>query len=311
LLRREDLELHESDWVTPLKVDYRGLEVYTTPPNSQGIAALQILNGLSVLRAERFAPGSADHIDLLVRAKRVAFADRERFISDPERVTVPVRELLSMEHAQRALAAPSEEGTAHAVGGDTVYLCAVDGEGNACSMIQSLYFGFGSGFTAGETGVVLHNRGHHFSLADEHANRLEPGKRTLHTLMASMALRDGRPRLVFGTMGADGQPQGSVQVLERVLGGATPQEAVSAPRVLSGRFHPKDSDVPLHVEADLGADVIEELAARGHEVSIVPPKDARLGHAHAILVDGGEPAAGIDPRSDGLELGGASWLSAR
>jgi gamma-glutamyltranspeptidase/glutathione hydrolase len=168
-------------------------------------------------------------------------------------------------------------------------------------MIQSIYFGFGSGFTAGDTGVVLHNRGHHFSLAEGHTNRLEPGKRTLHTLMASMALRNGRPWLVFGTMGADGQPQGTVQVLEQILRGASPQRAVAAPRVLSGRFHPDDSDIPLHVEEDLGADVIDELAARGHEISIVPPKDARLGHAHAILVDGGKRLAGVDPRSDGLE----------
>jgi gamma-glutamyltranspeptidase/glutathione hydrolase len=183
--------------------------------------------------------------------------------------------------------------------GDTVYLCAADQWGNACSVIQSIYHPFGSGFVPAGTGVLMANRGAYFSLDERHPNVIAPGKRPVHTLMASMALKEERPWLVFGTMGGEGQPQTNVQVLLRALAGASPAEAVAAPRVLSGQLIPGDGDDQVHVEEDLGADVIAELRSLGHDVKVVPAHDELMGHAHAILIDGDQVRAGADPRSDG------------
>ena len=183
-------------------------------------------------------------------------------------------------------------------------MCSSDlGAGNACSLIESTYYAFGSCFAPGESGIVLHNRGHFFSLDDEHPNRLEPGKRTLHTLIASMAFAGDDLRLVFGTMGADGQAQTTVQVLERHLAGASPQEAVSAPRILHGRFAAEDDPEELTVEAPMGEEVIAELRRRGHAPVVAGEHEERLGHAHAIeLRPDGTTAAGSDPRSDGAAI---------
>jgi gamma-glutamyltranspeptidase/glutathione hydrolase len=300
LLRREDLEAHRSDWVEPLRVKYREIEVVTTPPPSQGIAALLILNRLAVDRADRFPVGSAPWIDHFVAAKRAAFADRDRYVTDPGFVDVPVSYLLSTAHQLQEHDATTSV-MSGPTGGDTVYVCAIDRAGNACSLIQSIYYAFGSGFVAGDTGILLQNRGHYFSLDEAHPNALEPGKRTLHTLMASLALREGQPWLIFGTMGADGQPQTTVQVLEQALAGAGAQAAVSAPRVLSGRFLVEDDEEPLLVEEDLGDETISELRALGHLVQPVPPRDERMGHSQAILIrEEGTAEAGFDPRGDGL-----------
>jgi gamma-glutamyltranspeptidase / glutathione hydrolase len=296
----DDLAAYAPRWEAPLRTRYRGLEVLTTPPNSQGITSLLILNALAEMDAERLRPGTAEYVEAFITAKRSAFADRDRHVADPDFVDVPVDRLLAREHAREALHGAPPTSSPTAAGGDTVYLCAVDGEGNACSAIQSLYYGFGSCFVAGDSGVLLHNRAHYFSLDERHPNRLEPRKRPLHTLMTCLALDDGRPALVFGTMGADGQPQTNVQVLDRVLAGLGPQEAVAAPRVLHGRFLLEDDPDLLHVERDMGADVIPELRDAGHRVQVVPRHDERMGHAHAIAIDGGgRLSAGSDPRSDG------------
>jgi gamma-glutamyltranspeptidase / glutathione hydrolase len=299
LLDDADLAGYAPRWETPLRVSYRGLEICTTPPNSQGITSLLMLNALAELGVESLRPGGPEHLEAFIAAKRSAFADRDRYVADPDFVEVPVERLLDPGHARTALARVPVESAPTTIGGDTVYLCAVDCEGNACSAIQSIYYGFGSCFVAGDSGVLLHNRGHYFSLDERHPNRLEPGKRPLHTLMACIALEDGRPWLVFGTMGADGQPQTNVQVLERVLAGCGPQEAVSSPRVLHGRFVLEDDPDLLHVEPDLGAEVISALRDAGHRVQVADGYDERMGHAHAIRVDGDTLSAGSDPRSDG------------
>lgn len=153
------------------------------------------------------------------------------------------------------------------------------------------------------------NRGAYFSVEEQHPNVIAPGKRPVHTLMASMALKDKRPWLVFGAMGGEGQPQTNVQVLQRVLAGASPAEAVTAPRALSGQIFPDDADDQLHVEEDLGAEVIIELRRLGHNVKVVPAHDEMMGHAHAILIEGDEVQAGADPRSDGSALVHATTMS--
>jgi gamma-glutamyltranspeptidase len=255
-----------------------------------------------VLGADEHPPGSPEHIEALVRAKRMAFADRDRYITDPKFVAPPIERLLHLDHARERLAAPTSADRGSG-GGDTVYLCAADAAGNACSAIQSIFYTFGSGFVAGDTGILMQNRGQYFSLDDAHPNRLEPGKRTLHTLMACMALDGEDLRLVFGTMGADGQPQTNVQVLERYLRGDSPQAAVSAPRIRHGRFFPDDDPTRLNVEERMGADVIDELAARGLDPNVLPAYDEGLGHAHAIeLAADGTTRAGSDPRSDGAAI---------
>lgn len=303
LLRYEDLAAHRSDWAAPISMTLGELDFYTTPPNSQGVVALEMLNLLKLWDIETLSPGTADHIHDIVRAKVVAFADRRRYLGDPSFADVPVSKLLSEEHARETAETSSVRDRSAVLDGDTVYVCAVDGSRNVCSLIQSIYYAFGSAFVAGDTGVLLHNRGHYFSLDETSINVLEPGKRPAHTLMASIGLRAAQPWLVLGTMGADGQPQTVTQVLLRLLAGEHPQEAVSAPRVLSGRFLLEDSDDRLLVESSHGSETVKRLEALGHDVEVVPALDERMGHAHAIVIkpDGGLEA-GSDLRSDGEAL---------
>jgi gamma-glutamyltranspeptidase len=289
LLTADDLGTYEPDWPEPVATRHGGLDVVTTPPNSQGVTALVMLRRMRGLAP----PGTVAYVDDFIAAKLHAFALRDAHVTDPDHMRVTSAELL-------ADAAPPAPAPAAPVCGDTVYACAVDADGNACSLIQSLYYGFGSCFVAGDTGILMHNRAHYFSMRPEAANVLAPGKRTLHTLMACMALEDGQPRFVFGTMGADGQPQVNVQVLHRLIDGAHPADAVAAPRVLHGRFALEDDPDTLHIEADHRPAAAEVLAERHPRVAIVPPRSERLGHAHAIAIGAdGEVAAGADPRSDG------------
>jgi gamma-glutamyltranspeptidase len=300
LLRRADLAAFAPEWAQAVRHAYRGLDVVTTPPNSQGVAALMMLNALAVL--DRGAPGTADHVEALIAAKRFAFAERDRHVADPRFGPVPITELLAIERARAALAGP-EPAAARSSAGDTVYLCTLDHDGNACSLIESVYYGFGSCFVAGDTGLLFHNRGHYFSLDDDHPNRLEPGKRPLHTLMATMAFAGDELRLVFGTMGADGQAQTTVQVLERWLAGGGVADAVSLPRILHGRFVPEDDPEALTIEAPFGDEVIAALRERGHAPLVAGEHDERLGHAHAIeLRADGTLDAASDPRSDGAAM---------
>jgi gamma-glutamyltranspeptidase len=289
LLRADDLRAYRPEWTAPVAARHGGLDIVTTPPNSQGLTALLMLQGM---RPDA-APGTLDYLEAFVVAKVRAFALRDAHLTDPAHMRFSAEDLLA---GRAADAAPATA----PVAGDTVYACSVDAAGNACSLIQSLYYGFGSCFVAGDTGILLHNRAHYFALRADAANVLAPGKRTLHTLMACMALEDGRPRLVFGAMGADGQPQANVQVLHRLLAGATPADAVAAPRVLHGRFALEDDADTLHVEADHAPAGTDALAARFARVAVLPPHSERFGHAHAIAIGAdGAVTAGADPRSDG------------
>jgi gamma-glutamyltranspeptidase/glutathione hydrolase len=193
-------------------------------------------------------------------------------------------------------------GTASA-GGDTIAIVAADGAGNAVSVIQSLYHEFGSGIVAGDTGVLLQNRGAFFSLDPRHPNRLAPRKRTAHTLIPSMYLVDGRPRLVYGTMGGDGQPQTQAALVTRVLDrGLSPQAAVEAPRWLFGRTW-GDVSRALRLEARFDARVADDLRRRGHDVQVVEDWSDLMGHAQLIRLDESGLVGGSDPRADGAALG--------
>jgi gamma-glutamyltranspeptidase/glutathione hydrolase len=304
-LTLDDLAAHRADWVEPVRIPYRGGEAVSFPPPTQGFAALEILALL-----EGFDVGAlddADHVHLTVEATKLALADRDRFLTDPTVAEVPVARCLDPARlaARRALISP---GTAMAVGaasaaGDTIAIVAADGAGNAVSVIQSLYHEFGSGIVAGDTGVLLQNRGAFFSLDSHHPNRLAPRKRTAHTLIPSMFLVDGRPRLVYGTMGGDGQPQTQAALLTRVLDrGLSPQAAVEAPRWLFGRTW-GDVSRALRLEGRFGPRVADELRQRGHDVQVVEDWSDLMGHAQLIRLDEDGLVGGSDPRADGAALG--------
>ncbi len=313
LLSEADLGGHRSAWQDPVASSYRGVTIYQSAPNSQGLAALLALNILEGWDLGHLGFLSPEVVHRQVEAIKLAFADRDRYIADPDFVEVPAAALLSKEYAgrRRGLIDLRRATAWHRVPsgdarGDTINLCTADTEGNAVSLIQSLYFGFGSGVVAGDTGILLHNRGAYFSLDPSHTNRLEPGKRPMHTLMASMAFRDGKPFLLFGTMGADGQPQFHLQVYSALLDfGLDIQQAIEAPRWISGRFGLGEAQEMLRIESRFPAETREGLRRLGHRVEVVEAWSQYMGHAHGIMfgADGMLKMGAADPRADGAALG--------
>ncbi len=332
VLSMEDMAAHHSDWVLPISTQYRGYDVYEFPPNSQGIAALEMLNIIEGYDLRSLGYQSAEYLHILLEAKKLAFADRDRYISDPAFVEIPVERLISKAYASRQRGRIDLKKAARQVGpgpekeGDTTYLCTVDREGNVVSLIQSLYNGFGSGVVGGDSGVLLHNRGSYFSLDPRHVNYLQPGKRTMHTLMPAMVLRGGRPAIVLGSMGGDAQPQIHVQLLSAMIDfGHNAQKAISAPRWRSGRFRSGAVGGELELAGQANVDeylgtavseavVLEDRFPSGvalaldllsHRTIIHGPWEDGMGHAQAIVINPDthllEGAA--DPRCDGLALG--------
>jgi len=309
-----DMAAQGASWGEPLSGTYRGVEIFETPPPTQGFTVIQMLNLVEATEIGRMDPLGPDLAHLLVQAKQIAYHDRDRMLADPEFQPVPVEELISKAYAaerrrlmraDRALPwdlAPSY-GT---LAGDTVFVCAVDAEGNAAALIQSLYFTFGSGVVAGDTGIVLQNRSAYFSLDPQHPNRLEPGKRPMHTLIASMAMKEGRLWQVLGCMGADGQPQIHLQTYVGLIDfGFDIQQALETPRWLSGRFNIGDPRDLLNMEGRFSDGTVRDLERRGHAVNQWPGWCELAGHAHGITVDpvSGVRIGGADPRSDGAAIG--------
>src|SRR5262245_9553275 len=266
-LRAGDLAAHRSRWVTPLTVPYRGGTAASLPPPCQGMALLAILGMLDAADVAGCGPDTADYVHLVVEATKLAFGDRDRWLADPEVVDVPVERLLDpgylherVKRIRADVAAPAPVASGL---GDTIACVAVDGAGHAVSLIQSLYHEWGSGVVAGETGVVLQNRGSFFSLDPAHPNALAPGKRPFHTLTPFMWLAGDRPGLIAGTMGGEGQPQTLAAVTTRVLDfGPDVQAAVEAPRWVWGRTWGTPTRA-LSIEARFGDRVAETLRGRG------------------------------------------------
>ena len=282
-----DLALHRSQWVDPVSVEYRGLTVYELPPPTQGLTALAMLARLRRFDRHALEPG-VEFVTAFKKIRDETYPLRNLYITDPDFSSAPLEPFLDPMHAIADTGGHLHEG------GDTIYLCAADEHGNLVSLIQSVAYGFGSGIVAEGTGMLLQNRGCYFKLDPAHVNRLEPKKRTMHTLIPAMAARDGRPWAIFGSMGGDGQPQLQTQVLINLVDhGLEPAEAVARPRV-----RVQADGVKISVEADYpGAG---ELSRSGLNIELMPPQHHTLGHAHAILVDGpGTWRAGADPRSDG------------
>jgi gamma-glutamyltranspeptidase/glutathione hydrolase len=315
-----DFRDHTSTWAEPIATTYRGVRLTSHPPNSSGVVALELLNIL-----ERFEPPPsafgptgvrlATWAHLAIEAAKLAMADRDAHLTDPEAADVPVGRLLDKTHATMlaALIDPGQASVPNAAtnppGGGTAYLAAVDAEGNAVSLIQSNYLGFGSGVVDPETGVHYQNRGSYFSLDPDHPNVLEPGKRTLHTLMPCMLFRDGAPGpwIVVGSMGGDAQPQIHAEFVSSIVdGGLDIAQAVAAPRwSVEPRFH-FDPPREVVIESGFEPDLYEQLAAMGHPLVSAGGFAGGIGHQHAIeLVDGGPAARGgsvaavTDPRSAG------------
>jgi oxamate amidohydrolase len=237
LLTEDDFASHRSDWVDPLQTNYRGYEVYELPPNTQGIATLLILNLLEKMDLQDIGEGTPDYYHLMSEVVKLAFADRDLWVTDPETIDIPYKKLLSKDYAEQRRqkldmqkALNDEQVNPGVDRGDTVYLCAHDNNGMAVSLIQSVYFEFGSAFMSPGTGILLQNRGSFFSLDPSEANVLAPRKRTFHTIIPAMALKGGQPALLFGTMGGEGQPQTQAAILTRMVDfGFNVQEAIEAP----------------------------------------------------------------------------------
>jgi gamma-glutamyltranspeptidase len=302
-----DLAEHRSSWTEPLQIPYAEGHVASTPPPTQGMSALAVLG-----MTEGFDLSSlleADYIHLIVEATKLAFEDRDRHLTDPAFMRVPATDLLAPDRLRSRAGLISRERArrpqpAAPAGGDTIALVTADREGNAVSLIQSLYFTFGSGLMAGDTGVVLQNRGAFFSLDPGHVNALAPGKMTMHTLIPAMYLEGGRPRFVYGTMGGEGQPQTQAAILtRRLFRRFAPQAAIEAPRWLYGRTWGTASRA-LSLEGRYSTELARTLEDRGHDVAMGGEWDDLFGHAHGIWIapEGGF-VGGSDPRADGGALG--------
>lgn len=309
VMAAEDLGAHSSTWTEPISTTYRGLTCYQHPPNSQGIVHLMALNLLEGFDLPGTGPESAEYVHLCVEAAKLAYADRDRYLADPDHASVPTAHLLSKVYADELRERMSPGLAAAPVSprdpfGDTTCTVVVDREGTAATVIQSLCHAFGSGFVAGDTGVLLHNRGAKFSLNAGHPNVLRPGKRPAHTLMPGLLCRDGELLLAYGTMGGDGQPQTNTALVTRVVDfGLDVQAAIDAPRWLYGQFWGERSN-DLWVERGVGDGTVERLERFGQPVRVVEDRADIMGHAQAIQVDKarGVVLAGSDPRGDGCAL---------
>jgi len=307
LLTHQDFRDHTTTWVEPASTNYRGYTVCELPPNGQGIVALEILNILEGYDIGGMGHNGPDHLHLLIEAKKAAFRDRNRYITDPEFEPVPVGRLCSKEYAgeirDRIRMDRAQASSALSPGGEgseTVYVTAVDKDRNSASFISSIFHHFGCGVVADGTGIVLQNRGRSFSLDPKRANRLEPRKRPMHTIIPGMMFVDGEFLMGFGVMGGDMQPQGHAQFLMNLIDfRMNPQEAVDAPRVrhMDG--------MAVYVEEGIDDGVASDLEARGHEIIHKEPALNEVGGGQAVYLDREQDAllGASDRRKDGCAIG--------
>jgi len=338
-LRAADFAAHTSTWTEPIRTEYHGYEILALPPNSQGAAQLLQLRMAAELDLAALGHNSAEYLHTLVEIKKLAFADRDRWIADPAFVDVPVDRMLDPEYARArvrlvgdraangdsipsgieavvargaqpggravasiAAAAPADARTDASDApddGDTVYLTAVDRHGNAVSWIQSLFSSFGSGLVEPETGIVLHNRGAGFRLDEAHPGVIAPGKRPFHTLTPLLVLRDGRLAFTVGTPGGDGQTQTLTQVLNNHI-----LFGMTPQEAIEAPRYRSDDGRKLLLEQWFPGDVVADLRGRGHEVRTIPGWDAIFGGAQMIRIDpaSGARIAAADPRREAYAL---------
>jgi len=320
-LTAADFAAHHSEWVEPVSTNYRGYDVWELPPNTQGVAALQMLNILEAWDLKSMGFGSAEYLHLFIEAKKLAFEDRARYYADPEFAKIPLQSLLSKDYAarRRALIKPDKAALAYPVDGDlsrnaaidqgdTIYMTVADAAGNMVSLIQSNYRGMGSGMTPDGCGFILQDRGELFSLEDGHPNVYAPGKRPFHTIIPAFVTRDGKPWLSFGVMGGAMQPQGHVQIVVNLVDfGMNLQEAGDAPRARhDGSSEPTGERMTdggeVVLELGFSPEVIKALQAWGHKVTVA--NDGDFGGYQAILRnDKGVYFGASEARKDGAAQG--------
>jgi gamma-glutamyltranspeptidase/glutathione hydrolase len=314
-LTAADFAAHRSEWVEPVSTNYRGYDVWELPPNTQGIAALQMLNILEAYDLKKMGFGSADYLHHFVEAKKLAFEDRARYYADPGFARIPLRGLLSKDYAAKRRKLIGERAALEYAAdpraleqGDTIYLTVADRAGNMVSLIQSNYRGMGSGMTPDGCGFILQDRGEMFSLQDGHANVYAPGKRPFHTIIPAFITRDGKPWLSFGVMGGSMQPQGHVQIVVNLIDfGMNLQEAGDAPRVRhDGSSEPTDEVMRdggvVVLEQGASAETVKALQARGHKVQV--NNDGDFGGYQAILRNAeGVYFGASESRKDGAAQG--------
>ncbi|MBY0336050.1 MAG: gamma-glutamyltransferase family protein [Acetobacteraceae bacterium] len=299
--------LRGAEFVTPIQRRWKGMDIFECPPNGSGIVALMILGMLEGCGAPAEGPLSVARMHRHLEAARLGYRDRDAFVADPAQVEVPVEMLLSDRYlhglaklirADRAmdplpLAGMDALLPKHK---DTVYLCVVDEDGNACSFINSLFKSYGSGILAEESGVMLHNRGFGFVMQDGHPNCIAPNKRPMHTIIPGMAMKDGKCVMPFGVMGGHFQPMGQTWLLSNMFDyGMDPQAALDLPRL-----YPFDGII--EVERGIPAEACRALEAMGHTLKCI---DKPHGGGQAILIDQarGVLIGGTDPRKDGCAAG--------
>ena len=308
LFSEKDLLDHSSNWVEPLVTTYKGHEIYVMPPNSQGIALLMQANMIENEDLSELGHQTVEFIHFLVEAKKLAFADRDRYVSDPDFNRIPVGRMISKRYGKEQMARIDPNRAASQVspsdltstGEDTVYLAAVDRDGNVVSMINSLYETFGSGMTMEGTGILLHNRGKDFFLDPNHFNGLKPYKRPYHTLSPAMVFKGERPFMALGTPGADGQTQTLMQILIHLIDfGADIQEAIESPR---WRSNPGNH---LYAEGRFSSQILEGLKAKGHQIEVLPDWSSICGGAQGIVINrkSGVLMGGADPRRQAYVIG--------
>ena len=307
-LCEEDFSLHSSSWVRPISSNYRGYDVWECPPNGQGIAALIALN---IVENIDLANSDIDHVLKLhykIEAMKIAFQDALWYVADPEKANIPIQELLSKSYAKKRFNEIKEDSSSSEYKrgsfkqhGDTVYVSVIDGNGNACSLINSLYQSFGTGLVVPETGIALHNRGALFSTNPEHPNFLEPNKRPYNTIIPCMITKNSNLVSSLGVMGGFQQPQGHLQVISNLIDlGMNPQEALD-----SERFSVSIENDTVFAEDSFNPDVIAALKLKGHSISINSGFDRGLFGGGQIIVRDNEQGVlfgGSDPRKDGLSV---------
>ena len=307
-LCEEDFSLHSSCWIKPISSNYRGFDVWECPPNGQGIAALIALNIVENIDLVNSEIDPVLQLHYKIEAMKIAFKDALWYVADPEKVNIPIQELLSKSYAKKRFNEIKEDSSCSGYNrgnfnqhGDTVYVSVIDGNGNACSLINSLYQGFGTGLVVPETGVALQNRGALFSTNQEHPNFLEPNKRPYNTIIPCMITKNSNLVSSLGVMGGFQQPQGHLQVISNLIDfGMNPQEALDY-----GRFSVSIENDTVFVEDSFNPDVIAALKLKGHSISVNSGFDGGLFGGGQIIVRDNEEGilfGGSDPRKDGMSV---------
>jgi gamma-glutamyltranspeptidase/glutathione hydrolase len=315
-LRKEDFAAHESEWVAPVSVDYRGYRVWELPPNGQGIAALQMLRILEAYDLRSLGRNSPELLHLMIEAKKLVFEDRARYYADPAFAEIPIEGLLSREYAaeRRALIDPDraarrvQAGRPQLEEGDTIYLTVADANGNMVSLIQSNYRGMGSGVVVPGLGFGFQDRGELFTMEPGHPNVYAPGKRPFHTIIPAFVTRAGKPFLSFGVMGGSMQPQGHVQILVNLIDfGMNLQEAGDAARWRHGGSSTPTGETMTRggyvaLESGIPYETMRALERKGHDVRV---SVGGFGGYQAIAYDADEAVyvGASEARKDGQAAG--------